>query len=231
MKVFWLILCLIFIIFLRAGFAYQEYETRNIRGWKVQINHKLWSEEKVVTKRAIALLDFKLKNIENTLPKQHHHFLKSVAIWLEKDTPGFSGMVYHPSAKWLIEHGYNPDKAKAIEITNIHNFIEWTSTQPWHVLHELAHAYHDRIISKDFPPILEAYDLALNMGLYRQVFRNRGNKLWKAYALNSPSDYFAELTEAYFGENDFYPFTKQELKQYDPQGYRAIEEAWGIESS
>ncbi|MEO0834857.1 MAG: hypothetical protein AAFY16_02470 [Cyanobacteria bacterium J06642_3] len=31
-----------------------------------------------------------------------------------------------------------------------------------------------------------------------------GDRLWKAYALNSRSEYFAELTKAYFGENDFY---------------------------
>lgn len=232
MKAFWLILfinLLVLVAFLRAGFADREYEPRRIHGWRVKINRQLWIEEKAVTQNAIALLDFKLKNIEDTLPKQHHNFLKSVVIWLEKDSPDFTGMVYHPSAKWLSEHGYNPDKAKAIEIANIDNFIGRTETQPWHVLHELAHAYHDRILGKDFTAIVDAYDRALSTGLYQQVARNRGNKLWTAYALNSPSEYFAELTEAYFGENDFYPFTKQELKKYDPMGYQAIKKAWKIE--
>lgn len=227
---FWAIALLVIIFFISRGVSNGEYETRDIRGWKVNINRQLWTEEAEITQNAIALLDLKLKNIKNALPQQHHSFLKSVTIWIEKDSPDFTGMVYHPSAKWLSEHGYNPAKAKAIEIANINNFIQRTKTQPWHVLHELAHAYHDRILGKDFPPIIEAYNRAASQGLYRQVLRNTGDRLWKAYALNSHSEYFAELTEAYFGENDFYPFTRQELKQYDPIGYRAIEKAWGIES-
>lgn len=43
-------------------------------------------------------------------------------------------------------------------------------------------------------------------------------------------EYFAELTEAYFGKNDFYPFTRAELKTHDPKGYRMIEAVWKISS-
>jgi hypothetical protein len=28
--------------------------------------------------------------------------------------------------------------------------------------------------------------------------------------------YFADLTEAYFGKNDFFPFNREDLKKYDP---------------
>lgn len=232
MRSFWLTLAfinlLLLIFFIRWGFASGEYETRNIQGWEVQINRQLRVEEREVTQRAIALLDTKLNKIKTAVPAKHHDFLSSVVIWVEKDTPGFSGMVYHLSAKWLERHGYNPKKANAIEIANLNNFIKRSSTQPWHVLHELAHAYHHQVIGKDFPVIIDAYNHAVNTGLYRQVPRNTGNKLWSAYALNSYSEYFAELTEAYFGENDFFPFTKQELAQYDPLGYQAIEQAWKV---
>ncbi|MEL6930391.1 MAG: hypothetical protein AAFO95_17395 [Cyanobacteria bacterium J06600_6] len=214
---------------IRSGFASWEYETRNIQGWDIKINRQLWVEEREVTQKAIALLDNKLIKIKNVVPLKHHNFLTSVTIWVEKDTPGFSGMVYHLSAKWLEQHGYNPNKAKAIEIANINSFIDRSNTQPWHVLHELAHAYHHQIIGKDFPVIIDAYNHAVNTGLYQQVPRNTGDKLWSAYALNSYSEYFAELTEAYFGENDFFPFTQQELEQYDPIGYQMIKEAWQVE--
>ena len=233
MKNFWLVFSLInlllLIFFIRSGFANWEYETRNIQGWSVKINRQLWVTEKAVTEKAISLLDTKLNDIKDVVPTKHHDFLTSVVIWVEKDTPGFSGMVYHPSAKWLEKHGYNPNKARAIEIANIDNFIEWSATQPWHVLHELAHAYHHQVIGKDFPAIIDAYNHAVSTGLYQQVPRNTGDKLWSAYALNNYSEYFAELTEAYFGENDFFPFTKQELEQYDSIGDRAIEQAWQVE--
>ena len=234
MKIFWLtfssinLLLLILIFVFSCGFRSSEYETKNIQGWKVKINRQLW-QEKRITKNAINLLNVKLKNVERVIPRKHHDFLKSVTIWMEKDIQGFSGMVYHPSEKWLRNHGYNPEKAKAVEITNIHNFISRTKTQPWHVLHELAHAYHDNVIGKDFRPIINAYNHALKSGLYRKVPRNYGQKPKDAYALTNKSEYFAELSEAYFGQNDFYPFNKKQLKEYDIQGYIAIEKAWKIE--
>ena len=40
-------------------------------------------------------------------------------------------------------------------------------------------------------------------------------------------EYFAELTEAYFGTNDFYPFVRAELKQHDPKMYQVLEKVWG----
>ena len=219
-------LSLIFLVSL--GFKSSEYETRNIQGWNIKINRQLLTQEREPSQKAIALLEIKLQNINRVVPQKHHQFLQSVTIWVEKATPGFKGMVYHPSAEWLRKNGYNPDKAKAIEIANINNFISWTETQPWHLLHELAHAYSDRIIGKDFQPIVRAYNNAVNSGLYQQVTRNSGDKLWKAYAIKNKAEYFAELSEAYFGENDFYPFNRRELAAYDPQGYGAIEQAWKI---
>ena len=41
-------------------------------------------------------------------------------------------------------------------------------------------------------------------------------------------EYFSELTESYFGINDFYPFVKEELKKYDPIGYECVEKIWNF---
>jgi nucleoid-associated protein YejK len=49
----------------------------------------------------------------------------------------------------------------------------------------------------------------------------------KAYALQNEKEYFAELTEAYLGKNDFYPFQRQELLNYDKNGYKVLEKVWG----
>ena len=46
----------------------------------------------------------------------------------------------------------------------------------------------------------------------------------RAYALNGPNEYFAELTEAYFGKNDFYPFNRDDLKHHDPDGFRLVDQ-------
>jgi hypothetical protein len=36
------------------------------------------------------------------------------------------------------------------------------------------------------------------------------------YALTDEKEFFAEMTEAYFGANDFYPFVVGELKHAQP---------------
>ena len=40
-------------------------------------------------------------------------------------------------------------------------------------------------------------------------------------------EYFAEGTEAYFYRNDFYPFVRAELEQYDPMLHELLEDIWG----
>ena len=44
--------------------------------------------------------------------------------------------------------------------------------------------------------------------------------------MNSPTEYFAELTEAYFGRNDYEPFDRSGLRAFDPLGYAVIESVW-----
>ena len=46
--------------------------------------------------------------------------------------------------------------------------------------------------------------------------------------MTSPQEYFAESTEAFFGTNDFYPFVRPELKEFDPQMYEVVKKAWGV---
>lgn len=94
------------------------------------------------------------------------------------------------------------------------------------VLHELAHAYHDRVLGSDNADVLAAYQNALTSKKYESVDYNLGGKK-RAYALNNADEYFAELTEAYLVENDYFPFNKSQLKDFDPIGYALMQKAWG----
>ena len=104
---------------------------------------------------------------------------------------------------------------------------------PYLLLHELAHAYHDKVLSFKNEAIKAAYEKAKASGTYDEVERFNGNDIVKdeAYAMTTPQEYFAELTEAYFGKNNFYPFNRNELKEHDPEGYAVIEKAWGVETA
>jgi Mlc titration factor MtfA (ptsG expression regulator) len=48
----------------------------------------------------------------------------------------------------------------------------------------------------------------------------------RAYALANPQEYFAEGTEAFFGRNDFYPFTREDLLKEDPGMHRLLRRLW-----
>jgi hypothetical protein len=129
----------------------------------------------------------------------------------------------------LTKNGYNPDKARAVELGNAARFLEWSLDQPWMVLHELAHAYHDQVLGYEHGEIRSAFQQAKDGGAYESVLR-AGGKMERAYALNNDQEYFAELSEAYFGVNDFYPFVRAELARHDAEGYRIVAKAWGVET-
>src|SRR5262249_8686363 len=146
--------------------------------------------------RALALLDRKLAEIAHAVPRHACAKLREVPIWLGVDDGHAPCAEYHPDSEWLRSHGYNPDKAKGVEIGNASRFLEWSDDQPSMVLHELAHAYHDRVLGYDNSTIQAAYAEAVAGHRYDQV-RHKSGKLRRAYALENVREYFAEGTEAF----------------------------------
>ena len=139
-------------------------------------------------------------------------------------------MVYHPSAQWLAQNGQNTDFARGIEIANLKNYLDWNvvGDQPMMVLHELSHAYHDQILSFGNKSVINAFTSARDSRSYESVpYRSQAGPKLKAYALNDEKEYFAEISEAYFGVNDYYPFVRSELQTFDPLGYSLMVSIWG----
>jgi hypothetical protein len=94
------------------------------------------------------------------------------------------------------------------------------------VLHELAHGYHHLVLGVKHGGIEAAYKQAVDRKLYESVEYVNGGKQ-KAYAMTDSKEYYAELSEAYFGKNDYFPYTRTELAKHDPVGYRLMESTWG----
>jgi hypothetical protein len=137
-------------------------------------------------------------------------------------------MAYHPDEGWLREHKANPRMAKCVEIGNAANFVSWTYEQPWMLLHELAHAYHDRFLPEGFenPEVKAVFDTAVVSKRYETIDHYDGKQV-RHYGLNNPMEFFAEATEAYFGQNDFFPFVNAELRNFDPDTYTLMVRLWG----
>ena len=54
----------------------------------------------------------------------------------------------------------------------------------------------------------------------------------KAYAATNHMEYLAEISEAYFSSsrfrNDYYPYNKSQLKEYDIDGYNLVEYLFNV---
>lgn len=204
-----------------------SYKEMNLHGFTVLVSSAAQLHPKA-TNPALDLLEQKLAQVIELTPAHTHQSLRQVQFWIEHNNPGFPCACYHPGAQWLSDNGYNTDKTGGIEISNPEHFVEWTMRdQPLMVLHELAHAYHDRVIGFNDQDILDTFEQAQLLETYESVAHVSGDTR-RHYALNNEREYFAELTESYFGMNDFEPFTRDELARFDPVGLIMIEQAWGI---
>ncbi len=201
------------------------YKRESHQGFTILINPEVL-KHKEDAQEMRKELDSQLAKIVRVVPSKPLFALRSVRIWVEWEKR-VGAAEFHPSAVWLRENGYNPEKSGCVELSNTRNFVQWSrADQPWMVLHELSHAYHVLVLGQNYPDIEAAYKQAVARKLYNSVAYIHGGKR-PAYALTNAKEYFAELSEAYFGKNDFYPFTGAQLKHHDPVGYQLMEKAWG----
>lgn len=209
----------------------QTHEQRIISGWTVHVSTRLIEQDSAGLAQAVRLLRGQLEEIVRVVPPKAVAELRKVPLWISPEYPGTPPRAeYHPSADWLREHGRDAAMAKGVEFTNVRIFAAESRRMPNFTLHELAHAYHDRVLGFDQAEIESAFSAAKTAGKYDRVQRqdSEGRKrLDRAYAMTNAKEYFAECSEAYFSHNDFYPFNKEELKQHDPQIFALLDRLWG----
>lgn len=210
--------------------AIDRYAEQQIEGWRVLVHRDLLTENRAdLRERTLKLLANHLYRITTIVPEAAVVQLRKIPIWVEVAHPKHPCMCYHPDPGWLRDNGMNPAKAGGVELANCENFLAWTRDQPWMVLHEMAHGYHHQFLEQGFdnPDVLTVFQSAKQARLYDSILRINGRKE-KAYAMNNQQEYFAEQTEAYFGTNDFFPFVKAELREYDPQMHELLGKIWKV---
>jgi hypothetical protein len=201
-----------------------NYDIQDIHGWKVYVNKRLLNEDKALGDRMIPFVRAKLLDVALRLPAGAVERLRQVKIWVEADSK-VTCACYHPSRQWLVNNGFNPEKAKSIEFGRPKNAIAWSRQQPAMFIHELAHAYHHQVLGYGQKDIRAAYEKAKASKSYDSVLLYNGKKT-RHYAMNNDQEYFAEATEAYFATNDFYPFVRAELREHDPTGFAVVKDMW-----
>ena len=171
-----------------------------------------------------------LEEIVQKVPAPAVAEMRKVTLYFSPEYPGTGGRAeYHPDAGWLRDNKRDPGMAQGVEFTDILNFEAEHRRMPNFALHELAHSYHDRVLSFDEPRILKAFIRAEASGTYNDVdHRDSEGRVRKgrSYAMTNHKEYFAECTEAFFSTNDIFPFTNEELKKHDPGIYELLGLVW-----
>jgi len=208
-----------------------DYEITKVRGWSIHIHKQYVNGDQAVLKNAMKNVDIQLGHVETLMPEKAVAKLKNIPIWI---SPGRRKAEYHWSRGWVVANNRPAEMTHSVQISDINVLRRSRPTGPWVLLHELAHGYHDRYVNdKDKKAIADAYRNALKKGLYQKVLHtNRGRgKYVKAYAATRMHEYFSENSEAYFGVNDFYPFLRAELRDYDPDMAKIIERVYHVNES
>ena len=202
---------------------------RDVEGWKVHVEPALITgEHQLEGTKAIGMLANHLQRIKILVPSEPRMKLQGIEIWIEHDHPRLKSMQYHPSRGWLVDHGHDPRLTRKVHITQARELLSRSQMlkHPAVILHELAHGFHDQVLSFDQPEILAAFRRAKDSGSYEKVLLFTGEKV-RHYGLSNHKEYFAEGTEAYLYRNDFYPFVRAELKEHDPALHEVLVKVWG----
>jgi hypothetical protein len=205
-----------------------SHTIRQIEGWSVHVDDRLLTGEKELGERTMGLLADHLKKISTTVPTDKVARLREVHIWLDRTHGGLRSAQYHPSKWWLVGNGYDVALEKCVHIPDAKDFVSarLQHDQPWMVLHELAHAYHDQVLGFEEPRIKAAWKKFVASGKYESV-KHVSGRMVRHYGLTDQKEFFAEMSESYFGMNDFFPFDREELKREEPELFKLLEEIWG----
>lgn len=191
---------------------------------------------------ALSKIESCMELVNTKFPQAIAENLKKQPILVNQITDATDVVVYHPSSE-------SSPMAGCIEIRNMSKFLAQAELrQPTMLLNYMARQYLDKYATESFKSTLAttyAAAIASPMGRFENNKGKALNKYDSVYVLTqgtivkinrwrvvapakaSKEDYFAELTEAYWGANDHYPFDYFELQRYDEAGFALMESFWG----
>ena len=218
----------------KDGYATYEYQGFTYKFKKDVINTD-------AAKKAMAKVRSDIDQIITLIPESAVKVMQGKPIWFEKNNDKNSSAAwYHRGSGSGLAYGGLAAKEKCVEITNYEYYVSWTAqNQPFMVLHELCHLYHDQGLGGDGNnDIKMAYTNAKNKGLYTTYYYrtslsdSKGTEYTeggsnKAYCMTDAWEFFAEMCEAYWGENDYFPFNYMQLRDHDATAFALMEKIWG----
>lgn len=209
-----------------------QHVVKEIEGWSIHIDDRLLNgADAALGARTLDLIRGRLADIKLALPADKVERLQQVPIWLDRTHGALRSAQYHPSSGWLKANGYDVALERVVHIPDAEIFAsaDHQRVQPWSVLHELAHAYHDQVLDFEHPEIKAAWERFREGGRYEKVLHIKGHTT-KHYALTNQKEFFAEMSEAYLGVNDFFPFNRAELQREEPEIFALLGKVWAAKN-
>ena len=203
-----------------------KYKEVEIQGWNIHVQKELYAK-KQLREDVLALLRTELWEILTRLPEPVVKRLQEVEMRFHLDRQDCPGGVYHPSADWLRDHDLPADWAEGVEFGVAENFLSWSRNQPDMVLHELSHAWHHQVLGYDHAGIADAFAAVQAAKSLEDIQYVTGGRQ-KAYALTNPMEFFAEMSEAWWGVNDMYPFVRVQVMEDFPEVAALLPQAWSM---
>lgn len=206
------------------------HTVREIEGWKIRVDDRLLNGDHAeMGKRALKALEAHLVFVTIVVPEKPLAQLRKFVIQVDFDYGGLKAMQYHPGEGWLRAKGYSADLVKCVHIPEAKDLLSAGETRrmPWVVLHELAHAFHDQVLGFEESRVKDAWKKFRDSGKYKSVPTSTGGNR-EHYGVTNQNEFFAEMTESFFGSNDFFPFVPGELKSAEPEIYALMEEIWSL---
>lgn len=210
------------------NYAFRSYAPVSHATLNIVAEKKLTEESPEKLQRAIDQLEKAVAKALSALPSAIRGEFRQVRYFFftgdESRTGGRMG------GQWYFRKGNSTSERfdDSIVIRSVDDYLTlYDETQAAQTaLHELSHAYYYYHRKHIYWNLKAAFDNARAQKLYRNVKMKNGFEIPQAYALTNPREYFAELAKIYHLNNYHYPFNREELKEYDPQGYQMIEKAF-----
>lgn len=206
----------------------------DIGAWNIYYEADMKRSDPKLAQKALTKLKNTLKEIESKLPEHSIGKLKQLNVfllWGQKSPNGGkkSGMRYVRKGETKNRRHYDSRWENSIVIYSAENLMYlnemWARKA---VTHELAHAWHIMHWPDNYSEIFSPWHKAKSRGLYKNVKDYKNRLKPKAYAIKNNLEYFAELSAMYFVGGDYYPYEREELTLYDPDGVKMVKKLWDV---